>query len=306
MNFSIAELTSALPIIASLVILEGLLSVDNALVIAAMVSHLEGKQKILALRAGIIGAYVLRGLMLLCAAFIISHPWIKLVGAGYLIYLMCSNLALAEDGEEESHRAAKGGFWMTVLAVEMADLAFSIDNVVAAVALSPKLWVVMTGVLIGITAMRFVAQLFIKLLDKFPILEQVAYCLVGYVGLQLVADEMTTEDPSEMVKFGIIMLIIIAGIIYERSKTVQKICGPTLRWIGEGMGNLCELIDWFVKPLRMLVKSILALFKIGVRKGDDEQKEVAEATTTEAPAQASTPENQGQQVSSDGSVSLTS
>ncbi|NJL73586.1 MAG: hypothetical protein HC888_19725 [Candidatus Competibacteraceae bacterium] len=131
------------PVVASLVILEGLLSVDNALVLAAMVKHLPEKQSKLALKAGLLGAYVGRGAMLLCASFILRNPWLKLLGGGYLVWLMVSNLGKAEEGEgEDEVKSSKGGFWQTVLAVELADLAFSVDNVAAAVAMSDQLWAV--------------------------------------------------------------------------------------------------------------------------------------------------------------------
>ena len=113
------SIIAALPIIISLIILEGLLSVDNALVLAAMVKHLPEKQQNLALKAGLIGAYVLRGVSLLFVGFLIANPWVRLVGGAYLIYLMCKHLGIGEEGEENAHTAS-GGFWSTVIAVEFA------------------------------------------------------------------------------------------------------------------------------------------------------------------------------------------
>lgn len=74
---------------------------------------------------------------------------------------------------------------MTVVSVELMDMVFSIDNVLAAVAMSPKLWVVMVGVAIGILAMRFVAGGFIKLMEKYPALETSAYIVIGILGAKL-------------------------------------------------------------------------------------------------------------------------
>ncbi len=178
-----AELTDAIPVIMSLILIEGLLSVDNALAIAAMASHLPGKQKFLALRLGIIGAYAFRGLALFFAAWIITNPWLKVLGAAYLIYLMCEHFSSGqedEDGESGSGPKARS-LLMTVIAIEIMDLSLSVDNVVAAVAMSPKLWVVCTGVFIGILALRFVAGYCIKLIEKFPILEHTALSMVTII-----------------------------------------------------------------------------------------------------------------------------
>lgn len=245
-------IVSALPVIISLVILEGLLSVDNAMLISAMVDHLPENQKKRALWYGMAGAYVFRGLALLFVSFLIANPWIKILGAGYLVYLMCKHLGVAEEGEADAHQAKKAGFWATVMAVELADLAFSIDNVIAAVAMSPKLWVVITGVFIGIAAMRFVAGIFVNLMKKYPELKNIAYLLVGYVGLQLIAETVWHIHVTELVKLGAIVGIMAVGVIYARVQLLQKVFGPVVRWVGEGMGNLAELVDWALKPITAL------------------------------------------------------
>lgn len=258
---SMAELIAAGPIILSLVILEGLLSVDNALVLAAMVKHLPQKQQSLALKAGLIGAYVLRGVALVFVGFLIANPWIRLVGGAYLIYLMCSHLGVGEEGEEDAHQAKAAGFWATVVAVEIADLAFSIDNVIAAVALSPKLWVVVLGVFIGILAMRFVAGAFIKLLDKFPILAKIAYVLVGFIGVILVTEYFFHFELHGMQKFACILGIIAFGMIYDKVTFLQRVLGPVFTWLGQVMGNVAELVDSLLKPVTALFGLIVGIFK---------------------------------------------
>lgn len=105
---SLSEVVSAIPVIVSLIIIEGLLSVDNALAIAAMASHLPGKQKLLALRWGIIGAYAFRGLAIAFAAFIVNNPWLKIVGAAYLIHLMASFFAEKARAAKEAEEGGDG------------------------------------------------------------------------------------------------------------------------------------------------------------------------------------------------------
>ncbi len=224
-------LTEALPVILSLIIIEGLLSVDNALAIAAMASHLPEKQRFLALRVGIIGAYVFRGLALLLATYIIQNPWIKLVGAAYLVHLMAHHFAsrrrqakAADSGLE----IVKRGFWGTVASIELMDLSLGVDNVVAAVALSDELWVVCTGVFIGILALRFVAGYCIKLIEKFPVLEHTAFLLIGYVGLLLITELTFHVDITTLMKFIGIVAIIGISLVYSKQPAVKVVIKPVL------------------------------------------------------------------------------
>lgn len=225
-------LTEALPVILSLIIIEGLLSVDNALAIAAMAAHLPHHQKFWALRVGIIGAYVFRGLALLFAGYIIQNPWLKLVGAAYLIHLMAHHLAMAHKNahaEQNGTDTIKRGFWGTVASIELMDLSLGVDNVVAAVALSDEFWVVCTGVFIGILALRFVAGYCIGLIEKFPILEHTAFILIGYVGLILVTELTFHVDITTLMKFVGIVSIIGFSLLYSRNESVKAVSKPILR-----------------------------------------------------------------------------
>lgn len=258
-SFGIDDFVAGAPIVLSLVVLEGLLSVDNAIVLAAMVRHLPKDEQQLALKAGIAGAYVGRIGMLAAAAWIISNPWVKLAGGGWLIYMMVSELGIAEEGEgeEESH-AGKGGFWATVVAVEFADLAFSVDNVAAAVAMSDKMWAVITGVMLGILAMRFVAGVFIGLIDKYPILAKIAYLLVGWIGILLVVEEQGLFEANELTKFASIMAIIAAGLLYDQVPAVNKAMKPAVTWTGELFGNIYELTSDVLAPVGAVLRPVLS------------------------------------------------
>jgi tellurite resistance protein TerC len=213
-----SELLSAVPVIISLIIIEGLLSVDNALAIAALASGLPEKQKVKALRYGIVGAYAMRGVCLIFAAWIAGNAWIKAIGAAYLIYLMISQLR--GKGDEGYGAAVKArGFWFTVAQIEIMDLSLSLDNVVAAVALDRRIWVICAGVFIGIACLRFVAGFCIRLIERHPVLKTTAFLLVGFVGVLLLAELLLAhfgyEIPSA-VKFGGIFLIVAASLLYER------------------------------------------------------------------------------------------
>lgn len=182
-------------VVANLIIIESLLSVDNAAVLATMVMDLPSEQRNKALKYGIIGAYVFRGLSLLFASFLIRIWWLKPLGGLYLIYLAVDHFRpKSQEGEEvdkENNRIYKrtsgmlGHFWATVALVELMDMAFSIDNVFAAVAFSPNILLIWTGVFIGILAMRFVAQGFVSLMEKYPFLETSAFIVIALLGFKL-------------------------------------------------------------------------------------------------------------------------
>lgn len=264
-------------IILQLIFLEGILSIDNAAVLGAMVSSLPddqrihwpaglkglghivdpllGMQRTAALRVGILGAYLGRGLMLFLASFIIQNPWLKLVGALYLIRLAFENLG--GDGEEENSEEARArkrnAFWLVVVNVEIADLIFSLDNVVAAVSLSNQLWVVMTGVAIGILGMRFAAGIFSKAVQKEPILTSAAYILVLNIGIQLILEEYWHIEISDLTRFGISVGIILLTLLYAHSKALQLL-RPVLHWLAEGMESINSVVNWALVPIFVLFR----------------------------------------------------
>lgn len=268
------ELVDAIPVIISLIIIEGLLSVDNALAIAAMASHLPGKQKYLALKYGIIGAYLFRGLCLAFAAWIIENPWLKICGAAYLVYLMSEHFTGGgdEDNDGQDDAPNQRGFIATIVAIEIMDLSLSVDNVVAAVAMSPKLWVVCLGVFIGILALRFVAGACIKLIEKFPILGDTAFLLIGYVGFILCYELLSDPHSGFQLlpgpvhvtagqKFIGIVIIVAVSILYSRSEATQKALKPLFKLANVPMKIIAILVGLVLKIILLPFKLIIGLFK---------------------------------------------
>lgn len=175
--------------VGSLIALEGLLSADNALVLAILVRHLPGAQQRKALQYGIWGAFLFRFLCLLLASWLVRAWYFKVGGALYLLYIGISHL-IRHDPEHhgEATAASRAGFWKTVAMVELTDLAFSIDSILAAVAMSDKMWVIYLGGISGIVTMRLVAGTFIQLLNRFPGLTVGAYLLVSWIGGKLLLE----------------------------------------------------------------------------------------------------------------------
>jgi YkoY family integral membrane protein len=198
-------------------ILEIVLSIDNAAVLAAMVKELPKNQQKKALTYGIAGAYVFRGLALLFASILIKLVWLKVAGGLYLMYLAYKALSTNVEQGGESKMTIKIPFlsalWSTIVAIEMMDLVFSIDNVFAAVAFTPNLWLICGGVFVGILAMRFATTKFVKVLEKNPILERVAYWVIGALGLKLVSSYWLHDLNTEAIDAVFSILTLLAFII---------------------------------------------------------------------------------------------
>ncbi|PWH13020.1 MAG: tellurium resistance protein TerC [Ardenticatenia bacterium] len=274
-----------LTVVAQLIFLEGILSIDNAAVLGAMVSvlpddqpvpypawlrflraptsRLLGMQQSAALKVGLLGAYAGRGLMLALASWVIRNPFLKVLGAAYLVRLAFEHLGEREEGVDAgnhamAHRAA-AAFWLVVLNVELADLAFSLDNVVAAVALSNQFWVVMLGVALGILTMRFAAGVFTWLIKREPILATAAYLVVFNIGVELLLDEFLGIHFDSWQKFTISAATLVLCALYARVPFLHRLA-PLWHWFARGMGILNDLIVWILQPiwlpLRLLVRYV--------------------------------------------------
>jgi predicted tellurium resistance membrane protein TerC len=261
---------SDIALIGMLVILEGILSIDNALVLGILAKRLPKEQQGRALTYGLVGAFAFRFIAIFFAQLLLQWTIVKLIGGGYLLFVAGKyflyeareekdeHIEIGPDGHpilidddtggdpseksEDAHVQARtpvlgmpersenpsqpssGGatkesgkkfakFWPTVAMIELTDIAFAVDSILAAIAmvgtspygterLHPKLWVVVTGGMLGVILMRVAAVLFIKLLEKFPRFEVSAYLLVAVIGFKLIADWwFNTADNPHAIDF---------------------------------------------------------------------------------------------------------
>lgn len=206
-------------IFLNILLLEIVLSIDNAAVLATMVKELPKKEQRKALTYGILGAYVFRGLALVFASFLINILWLKVIGGLYLVYLAYRSLF----GEQKKNGDVKpikipylSVFWSTVVMIEIMDLVFSIDNVFASVAFTNNLWLIWGGVFVGILSMRFATTKFVKVLEQVPILEKVAYWVIGALGLRLIAGYWTKDlntEGMDMIFSGLTLLAFLIPVL---------------------------------------------------------------------------------------------
>jgi YkoY family integral membrane protein len=212
-----------------LVALEAMLSADNALVMAVIVLGLPRSQQKKALRQGLAGAFAFRIAATLLAVSLIRVAWVKLLGGLYLLYLAYAHFfGRGEAGERRAPKKAQpmlglSAYWATVARVEVINLMFSIDSILVAVAVSRVTWVVVTGGILGIVAMRVIAAQLLRLIERYPPLVDGAFIIIAWVGIDLAleylhaVDYVGIEIPNR-VSLVVIILIFAAAYLYARAK----------------------------------------------------------------------------------------
>jgi YkoY family integral membrane protein len=214
--------------IAALVALEGLLSADNAMVLAVLVLGLPKAQQRPALRYGIVGAFVFRTIATITAATLIRLGWVKLAGAAYLLYLSYHHFFMTDAQTRQTPPQAKpwlglSAFWATVVKVELTDIVFAIDSILVAVAMSQKLWVILAGGLLGILMMRLVIGRLLSLIERYPPLVDGAFVIIFWVGAKLLIEFLDREglvhlEIPNWFSLGLIVVIFGVSFLYARSR----------------------------------------------------------------------------------------
>lgn len=213
--------------IALLVALEGLLSADNAMVLAILVLGLPKAQQRKALRYGIAGAFAFRAAATLLAAYLIRLGSVKLIGAAYLLYLVyrhffrSENAAARRTAPKARPSMGLSAFWATVVKVELTDIVFAVDSILVAVAMSPKVWVIITGGLLGIVTMRLVIGRLLSLVERYPPLVDAAFVIIAWVGFKLIIEFLHAEEfigwqIPKWLSLGLIVVIFGVAFLYAR------------------------------------------------------------------------------------------
>lgn len=209
-----------------LVLLEGLLSADNALVLAIMVSVLPKAQQKKALLYGMAGAIVFRLIAVGLGTTLVKLEFVTFLGGAYLLYLSIAHFikdhnkngvldALESNGGAKKGKftgwvlATFGLFWATVIQVELMDIAFSVDSVLAAFGVSDKAWVIFLGGIMGVFMMRSVAKLFVSLIEKIPEFVTTAYALIILIGVKMIASVLGFHI-SQLLFFSVVVVTFLS------------------------------------------------------------------------------------------------
>lgn len=239
-DFQYADLIT----IGLLVLLEGLLSADNALVLAILVLSLPREQQRKALRYGILGAFFFRILAIVFAAQMIEYSWVKIVGGGYLLWLSYAHFFRHEDGgtrgaiKPARPMLGLSAFWATVVKVELTDIVFAVDSILVAVAMSPKLWVIITGGLLGIVAMRLVIGQLLTLVQRYPALVDGAFIIIAWVAIKLFIEYAAQVGwihfhIPKSISLGLIVVIFVVSYIVARKQGPKDVDDEALNVIND-------------------------------------------------------------------------
>jgi YkoY family integral membrane protein len=215
--------------IGLLVLLEAALSADNALVLAVLVLPLPRRQQKKALQYGIVGAFAFRIAATLSAVHLIHWEWVKLIGGLYLLYLPIKHFwSHPDDARRAAHPAAStflglSLFWTTVVRVESTDIVFAIDSILVAVGMSRKLWVILSGGLLGIIAMRVLIGQILSLVRRYPAIVDGAYVIVAWVGVKLLLEYLYVMrvigfEIPRWIGIGIVLVLFVLSTIYAMIK----------------------------------------------------------------------------------------
>ncbi|MCY7273064.1 MAG: DUF475 domain-containing protein [Phormidesmis sp. CAN_BIN44] len=196
-----------------LVALEAVLSADNAIALAAIAQGLQKPElERRALNIGLVFAYILRMSLILTASWVSKYWQFELAGAIYLLWLVFQYFSSDSDDGDEHRGPRFTSLWQAIPVLALTDLAFSLDSVTTAIAVSQETWLILIGATIGIIALRFMAGLFIRWLDEFTHLEDAGYITVALVGLRLLMRVINDSlVPPEWVMVTAVALIFVWG-----------------------------------------------------------------------------------------------
>lgn len=237
--------------------LEAVLSIDNSLVLAILVRSLPKEQQRKALAYGIIGAFIFRIIAIIFAAYLMRFMFFKLIGGAYLIYLAMKHMFFFHSKEVHQVAPLSGkSFWKTVAVVELTDIAFAIDSITAAVAMTDKLLIIWLGGVLGIIFLRFMAAFLVRLLEKLPKLEDLAYQLIFFIGTKLFLDGLNVKIEHTVFWLMMGVIIILGSSLvyrdYHQRKSQTERSQALIERLREGVMETEELLEMEQIPREVL------------------------------------------------------
>jgi YkoY family integral membrane protein len=216
-----------LPRLFALSLIEIILSADNAIILGLLVHALPTRLRRKALLIGVSSAFLLRAVAVFAVSFILSSLYLELFGAAYLFYLALTHFFR----KLKRHRpSAPPSFWKTVFLIEAFDLAFALDSIIAGIAfiattptthIHPKLWVVYAGGMIGLIVIRYAAEFFARLINRFPRLNDTAYLLIGLIAIKLTLEVLAPTLPHLQLGFWVLFTAIFASSFWKRQSELD-------------------------------------------------------------------------------------
>ena len=213
-------ITNILPVF-NILILEILLSVDNAAVLATMVQELPERQRKKALTYGIVGAYVLRGLSFIFVNYLLEIEWLKILGGAYLVYLAYNSLKGLETGKKFKFKFFfVNQFISVIIGIELMDFVFSIDNIFAITAFTHNMKIIFIGVFVGIIVMRVASSKFIKIIEEYPLINKISYYVIGILGIRFILSywfDTLNSTSTDLIFSGIVSIAFIIPFFIKKT-----------------------------------------------------------------------------------------
>jgi YkoY family integral membrane protein len=206
-----------------LVALEAVLSADNAIALASISQGLiDEKLRPQALNLGLIFAYILRMTLIVGATWVIRYWQFQVLGAVYLLWLVFKYFTADKDEDGQKQRPQYTSLWQVIPIIALTDLAFSLDSVATAIAVSTDTWLVIAGATIGIILLRFMAELFIRWLAEYTHLEDAGYIAVGLVGVKLLVRALYPDlEIPEAVTIAMVAAIFTWGFSQRQESAAE-------------------------------------------------------------------------------------
>lgn len=221
--------TDTLLLLPVLIALEAVLSADNAIALAALAQGMaDSKMQRSALNLGLVVAFILRVSLILTATWVSKYWQFELLGAGYLLWLVYQYFTSDDDavdkgGHHHHHGPRFKSLWQAIPMIAITDLAFSLDSVTTAIAVSDETWLVLAGGTIGIITLRLMAGLFIRWLDEFSRLETAGYLTVALVGIRLLLRVINDSFvPPEWLMVSAIAILFAWGFSKRTESSIDE------------------------------------------------------------------------------------
>jgi YjbE family integral membrane protein len=214
-----------------IIVINILLSGDNAVVIALACRNLPPKQRTLGIFWGVIGAVVLRIILTFFAVSLLKLPYLQLVGAALLVWIGIGLIAEDDDGEHDIH--AHDRLYSAVKTVIVADLVMSLDNVIGvAGAAKGSLLLLVFGLVVSIPLVVVGSQLIMKLIERFPLLVIAGGGLLGYLAGEIAIDDTAVKPwidanlPQLHYFAPIAGIALVVGVGWWRARRNKAVRSP--------------------------------------------------------------------------------
>lgn len=209
-------------IILILFILEIFLSADNILGISIILDRIDPKKRRLSLLLGIWSSLLLRAIIISFAAYLFVMNSLQIIGGAYLVYLMIAHIS--HKNKKSKGSAKPISMLRGIISIELTDILFALDSILLVLGLlsfvySPKeiegkIWVAYVGGVLGVITLRFFATTLLLFLNKHPVIEKIAYYLIGWIGIQLIISGFSLPHTAPYIdsifSVGVIFIIVYA------------------------------------------------------------------------------------------------